>query len=188
MHVVICLAVAASVVFQDETSIAFLDHRPVFPGHTLLIPKQHFETLADLPAPLLQPYFAGAQLPEGLFRVTCLANYDLWAHLPEEQYQADKQRWFEAAVHSARRFLPAVDDAVLAQAQLTTDMFTPRTIRTFTGHLNGAIYGAPHKIRNGRTHLSNLYLCGTDQGFLGIVGAMLSGISMANYHVLQPKG
>ena len=55
-------AVAASVVFQDETSIAFLDHRPVFPGHTLLIPKQHYETLADLPAALLQPYFAAAQL------------------------------------------------------------------------------------------------------------------------------
>jgi histidine triad (HIT) family protein len=55
-------AVAASVVFQDETSIAFLDHRPVFPGHTLLIPKQHYETLADLPASMLQPYFAGAQL------------------------------------------------------------------------------------------------------------------------------
>jgi phytoene dehydrogenase-like protein len=129
--------------------------------------------------------FAGDRLPEGIFRVTCLANYDRWAHLPEERYQADKQRWFAEAVRSARRFLPAVEDAVLAQAQVATDMFTPRTIRKFTGHLNGAIYGAPHKIRNGRTHLQNLYLCGTDQGFLGIVGAMLSGISMANYHVLQ---
>lgn len=129
--------------------------------------------------------YGGANLPEGIFRVTCLANYDRWAHLPEEQYQADKQRWFAEASRSARRFLPPVDDAVLAQAQLATDMFTPRTIRKFTGHINGAIYGAPSKIRNGRTHLSNLYLCGTDQGFLGIVGAMLSGISMANYHVLQ---
>ncbi len=129
--------------------------------------------------------FGGAQLPEGIFRVTCLANFEQWAHLPEEQYLADKRRWFETAVRSARRFLPPVDDAVLAQAQVATDMFTPRTIKKFTGHLNGAIYGAPHKIRNGRTHLSNLYLCGTDQGFLGIVGAMLSGISMANYHVLQ---
>ena len=55
-------AVAALVVFQDETSLAFLDHRPVFPGHTLLIPKHHYETLADLPAKLIQPYFAGAQL------------------------------------------------------------------------------------------------------------------------------
>lgn len=132
--------------------------------------------------------YGDRQLSEGLFRVTCLANYDQWAHLPEEEYQADKQRWFAEATRSARRFLPPVDDAVLASAQLATDMFTPRTIKKFTGHFNGAIYGAPRKIRNGRTHLSNLYLCGTDQGFLGIVGAMLSGISMANYHVLQGKG
>lgn len=129
--------------------------------------------------------YGGATLPEGILRVTCLANYDRWASLPEETYQADKQRWFAEVTRSARRFLPAVDDAVLSRAQVVTDMFTPRTIKKFTGHLNGAIYGAPHKIRNGRTHLSNLYLCGTDQGFLGIVGAMLSGISMANYHVLQ---
>ncbi len=129
--------------------------------------------------------YGTGHLPEGIFRVTCLASYDRWAHLPEETYQADKLRWFDEITRSARRFLPAVDDAVLARAKVTTDMFTPRTIRKFTGHLNGAIYGAPHKIRNGRTHLKNLYLCGTDQGFLGIVGAMLSGISMANYHVLQ---
>ncbi|MBI3886843.1 MAG: NAD(P)/FAD-dependent oxidoreductase [Opitutae bacterium] len=129
--------------------------------------------------------FAGAELPEGIFRVTCLANFDRWASLPETVYQADKQRWFAAATRSARRFLPAADDGALAAATITTDMFTPRTIRKFTGHLNGAIYGAPNKIRHGRTHLKNLFLCGTDQGFLGIVGAMLSGISMANYHVLQ---
>jgi histidine triad (HIT) family protein len=55
-------AVAAPIVFQDETSLAFLDHRPVFPGHTLLIPKQHYETLADLPATLIQPYFDAVQL------------------------------------------------------------------------------------------------------------------------------
>ena len=129
--------------------------------------------------------YGDQHLSEGFFRVTALANYDLWAHLPEETYQADKRRWFGELTRSARRFLPTVDDAILTQAQVATDMFTPRTIRKFTGHLNGAIYGAPHKIRNGRTHLQNLYLCGTDQGFLGIIGAMLSGISMANYHVLQ---
>ena len=129
--------------------------------------------------------YGGRTLPEGIFRVTCLANYDRWAHLPEEQYRTDKQRWFAEVQRSARRFLPPADEAVLQRTQLAADMFTPRTIKHFTGHLNGAIYGAPHKIRNGRTHLSNLYLCGTDQGFLGIIGAMLSGISMANYHVLQ---
>jgi phytoene dehydrogenase-like protein len=130
-------------------------------------------------------YADGADLPEGLVRVTCLANFDRWASLPEETYRAEKGQWFDAIQRSARRFLPPVEDATLTAQLLTTDMFTPRTIRKFTGHDNGAIYGAPRKIRDGRTHLQNLYLCGTDQGFLGIVGAMLSGISMANYHVLQ---
>ena len=131
-------------------------------------------------------YGAGRVLPEGIFRVTCLANYDGWASQREADYQADKLRWFPEVQRSARRFLPplASDDA-LAAATLTTDMFTPRTITKFTGHLGGAIYGATVKHRQGRTSLDNLYLCGTDQGFLGIVGAMLSGISMANYHILQ---
>jgi histidine triad (HIT) family protein len=56
--------VAALKVFEDETSIAFLDHRPVFPGHCLLIPKAHYETLADLPASLIGPIFQNAQLLE----------------------------------------------------------------------------------------------------------------------------
>ena len=125
-------------------------------------------------------------LPDGIFRVTCLASYAHWAHLPEDVYRADKLHWFAAVQRSARRFLPPLaDDAVLAAATVTTDMFTPRTITKFTGHLGGAIYGAAVKQRQGRTALGNLYLCGTDQGFLGIVGAMLSGISMANYHILQ---
>lgn len=51
----------APVVFADEISLAFLDHRPVFAGHTLLIPKQHYETLADLPANLIAPFFQNAQ-------------------------------------------------------------------------------------------------------------------------------
>jgi histidine triad (HIT) family protein len=53
---------AAPVIFEDETSLAFLDHRPVFPGHTLLVPKEHYPTLADLPPALIQPYFTNAQL------------------------------------------------------------------------------------------------------------------------------
>lgn len=126
----------------------------------------------------------GQELPEGIFRVTCLANPAPWFALPEGEYRAAKQRWYGAVQASARRFLPPIDDAVLPQATLTTDMFTPRTVAKYTGHLNGAIYGAPQKVRDGRTALSNLYLCGTDQGFLGITGAVLSGISMANFHIL----
>ena len=53
---------AAPVVFEDNSSLAFLDHRPVFPGHCLLIPKSHYETLADLPEDLIGPFFKNAQL------------------------------------------------------------------------------------------------------------------------------
>lgn len=130
-------------------------------------------------------YPPGEQLPEGIFRCTCLARYAAWADLVEADYRAAKAHWYEAIQASARRFLPAVSDAQLRAATIATDMFTPRTVEKFTGHLGGAIYGSPDKNRPGRTQLANLYLCGTDQGFLGIIGAMLSGISMANYHILQ---
>ncbi len=49
-------------VYEDDTSLAFLDKRPLFPGHCLLIPKSHYETLIDLPASLVAPLFQNAQL------------------------------------------------------------------------------------------------------------------------------
>jgi len=130
-------------------------------------------------------YAAGQAPAEGMVRVTCLANYDRWAQLPEESYLADKQRWFAEIQRSARRFLPAVSEDTLLRATVATDIFTPRTITKFTGHLAGAVYGSPQKIPDGRTPLRNVYLCGTDQGFVGVIGALLSGISMANLHVLR---
>jgi len=57
--------VAAATVFEDELSLAFLDHRPLFPGHCLLIPKTHYETLADLPEDLTAPLFGNAKLLAG---------------------------------------------------------------------------------------------------------------------------
>lgn len=51
----------AEIVFADRGMMAFLDHRPLFPGHTLLIPMEHHATLSDLPHPLIEPLFAVAQ-------------------------------------------------------------------------------------------------------------------------------
>ncbi len=48
--------------FEDETSVAFLDRRPLFHGHTLVLPRAHYETLADLPPVLIGPLFASARL------------------------------------------------------------------------------------------------------------------------------
>jgi phytoene dehydrogenase-like protein len=132
---------------------------------------------------------AGQALPEGLFRCTCLASHEAWTGLADEDdYKRVKRLVYGEIQRSALRFLPSLPGSdALGRATVATDMFTPRTIVKFTGHLGGAIYGSPQKIRDGRTPLANLYLAGTDQGFLGIVGAMLSGISMANFHVLAAK-
>ena len=118
-------------------------------------------------------------LGEGLVRVTALANYDRWRKLPAEDYQATKRMWHDRIVESAVRFMADFRPRVVA-----TDTFTPTTIRRFTGHENGAVYGAPEKRWSGTTHLKNLFICGTDQGFVGIIGAMFSGIAMANRHLL----
>lgn len=65
MDCVFCEIVAgarpAHVVLGDEVCVAFLDTRPLFKGHVLLVPREHLETLADLPAELIEPYFATAR-------------------------------------------------------------------------------------------------------------------------------
>lgn len=48
-------------VYEDDTTLAFLDHRPLLPGHVLLVPKTHYETFADLPAEGVGPLFLAAQ-------------------------------------------------------------------------------------------------------------------------------
>jgi len=53
--------IPATIVYADEDHVAFLDARPLFKGHTLLVPRTHVETLADLPAAAVGPYFAVVQ-------------------------------------------------------------------------------------------------------------------------------
>ena len=138
-------------------------------------------------------YGPDRSLEEGFLRITAMANHDDWCGLAEDAYAAKKADWYARLQEVALDVLPlptatqnrSQAGALLERHRVASDMFTPRTVRKYTGHLNGAIYGAPRKIKDGRTHLENLFLAGTDQGFLGIVGAMLSGISMANLHLLQ---
>jgi histidine triad (HIT) family protein len=64
-HCLFCRIVAgevpAHVVLDDEHAVAFLDHRPIFPGHTLVVPRDHVPTLPDLPAAELGPYLRAVQ-------------------------------------------------------------------------------------------------------------------------------
>jgi phytoene dehydrogenase-like protein len=119
-------------------------------------------------------------LDDGTMRITALANFDRWRALDEPSYRMEKLRWYDRITESAVRFVPDYRGHVVE-----TDMFTPTTIVRFTGHDNGAVYGAPEKQFDGRTHLQNLFICGTDQGFVGIIGSITSGIAMANQHCLR---
>jgi phytoene dehydrogenase-like protein len=117
---------------------------------------------------------------DGTIRVTTLANFDRWQSLSDEGYRLEKLRWYDHVTDSAIRFVPDFRGHVV-----DTDMFTPTTIVRYTGHDNGAVYGSPAKQLDGRTHVENLFICGTDQGFVGIIGSITSGIAMANRHCLK---
>jgi len=117
---------------------------------------------------------------QGIYRVTNMANFDQWNQLDRATYKEEKNKVLLNAKKTIKKFIPSFDGE-----ELLTDVFTPKTVKRYTKHENGCVYGSPVKLKNGKTDIENLYLCGTDQGFLGVVGAMLSGISMANLHVLM---
>ncbi len=119
-------------------------------------------------------------LDDGLIRLTNLAHFGKWDRLPRRDYVAAKEECRAQALDTLFTFFPDFRKNVVF-----VDSFTPKTIKKYTGHINGAVYGSPQKIRNGKTPVKNLYICGTDQGFLGIIGATLSGISMVNLHLLR---
>ncbi|MCP4082670.1 MAG: NAD(P)/FAD-dependent oxidoreductase [Planctomycetaceae bacterium] len=176
-------------------SISILDRQPTDLGldETIVFyndsDKFHWERPQDdlcdmrtgvICSPNNYEYADGQQLDEGVVRITSIAEFDRWNQLDESAYQVAKARWYDRAVESAVRFVPDFRRQVIA-----TDMFTPTTIRRFTWHDNGAVYGAPDKKLDGTTHLNNVFLCGTDQGFVGIIGSIMSGISIANQHCLR---
>jgi histidine triad (HIT) family protein len=53
--------VKAAIVFEDAISVAFLDEKPLFEGHCLLITRDHYQTFLDLPRKLIGPLFLNAQ-------------------------------------------------------------------------------------------------------------------------------
>ncbi|MCF6227277.1 MAG: NAD(P)/FAD-dependent oxidoreductase [Planctomycetes bacterium] len=133
-----------------------------------------------------------------LIRITNIANFDIWnrsAAVPAappvgimptgtidnpKTYNEHKQYWYNQSCNEALKHIPD-----FRPHTTLVDMFTPTTVKRFTGHERGAVYGSPTKLRTGETGVGGLYIMGTDQGFLGIIGAALSGISMANRWVLQ---
>ncbi|MCX7934753.1 MAG: NAD(P)/FAD-dependent oxidoreductase [Planctomycetota bacterium] len=128
-------------------------------------------------------------LDDRIVRFSALANYQRWRALqPARDDAVGRARYAEAKKKAAADIFAAVAAFGLDIAQHVEwlEVFTPLTIQRYTGHVQGAIYGAAQKNRRGLTPYGNLFLLGADQGFLGIVGAMLSGITIANLHGLRP--
>ena len=169
------LDVAPSALGYDETLVFFNDG-----------PTFHWEK-PDTPCDLRSGVICSPNnfaypepLDEGILRISALANYERWAALDAEAYRRAKQDWGKRMMESAARFVPDFSDSVIGG-----DMFTPLTIHRFTGHTGGSVYGAADKRHDGTSHLKNLYICGNDQGLVGIVGAIISGISIANRYLLK---
>ncbi len=122
-----------------------------------------------------------ASLPYKEIRTTHLASYKLW------KKHAENRSVYNSVKDDTARSSLAVAEKILgnfAEDIVYRDTFTPLTIERFTAKKEGAIYGNPSKIKDGDIGYDNLFLAGTDQGFLGIVGAMLSGVSIINQHIL----
>jgi phytoene dehydrogenase-like protein len=122
--------------------------------------------------------------PQGYFeiRTTHLANYFNWRSL-----QNDRAAYLAEKVKTARQSTETIEKIIgnFSSNVVYEDSFTPLTIERFVAKKEGAIYGSPQKLKNGKMGYKNLFLAGTDQGFLGIIGSMLSGISMVNQHILS---
>lgn len=173
-------------------TIFMLDKQPAELGHrdTIIFysdtPQFYYENPAepcDLRSGIIcspNNFEYAEPLSDGCMRITALANHRYWLNLPDEDYQREKSAWAERILAAGLKHTPDFRPHIL-----DTDVFTPRTIQRFTSHINGCVYGSPHKRMTGETHLENLFLCGTDQGYLGIVGSMLSGITIANLHLLK---
>jgi len=69
-----CGDVCAATVLDEGDVVAFLDHRPVFKGHTLVVPRSHHETLTDLPRDAIGPFFASVQRIARAVQAACDAD------------------------------------------------------------------------------------------------------------------
>lgn len=116
-------------------------------------------------------------------RFTHLANYALWKSLSTNKDAYSMEKRLSAKL--SREFFES-QFGKFHHTITFEDTFTPVTIERYTSKQQGAIYGNPTKVKDGDIGYNNLFLAGTDQGFLGIVGSMLSGVSIANQHIL-PK-
>jgi phytoene dehydrogenase-like protein len=120
---------------------------------------------------------------EGMVRMTCLTNPVNWFEYSPEEYKTRKQLVMEKMLKQMYEEFPILKNKKI----LLTDIFTPKTIHKYTWHHQGSLYGAKIKVKDGQSTCKQVYYIGTDQGFPGLTGSMLSGIIMANIYGIMQK-
>ena len=70
------------------------------------------------------------------------------------------------------------------EQSLYTESLTPKTVKRYTHHFNGSIYGNQTKSFDGHTPVKGLFVIGNDQGGIGIMGTLTSGIIVSNYQII----
>ncbi len=147
--------------YGRPTSLINLDSGVIcFPANFQnLPPKEHFEV-----------------------RATHLSNYEVWkkSESTKAAYLSQKQAIASEVKSNLEKKIGNFRQNIVYE-----DTYTPLTIERFTAKKEGAIYGSPSKIKDGELGYKNLFLAGTDQGLLGIIGSMLSGVTMVNQHILS---
>ncbi len=120
------------------------------------------------------------ELGEGIVRLSIRSSYNKWQELTKKEYKQAKIVCTDKLIGILENYMPNIRAHIKFD-----DMFTPLTITRYTGHIGGSIYGSATKIRDAALEMEGVYLIGTDQGFLGIIGSLLSGISVVNRYGLK---
>ena len=116
----------------------------------------------------------------GIVRMTIPANFDFWKKLKNQSisdYRRAKIELSNQLLSMIQKHFKPLENKFISYS----DIFTPITVERYTGHKNGNIYGATRKCHSGKVDFAkNVYIIGADQGYPGIIGAMLSGVTTAN--------
>jgi phytoene dehydrogenase-like protein len=169
--------VSSKALLPDDRTVIFYSDRSPFR-------YQQPDSYSDLDSGVIcLPFNFDTISPTGFIEVrsTHLASYEKWksARQTGEVYNETKISVRRNSLAVIEKYLGKFSDNIVYE-----DTFTPITIERYTAKRRGAIYGSPEKVKDGDIGFDNLFLAGTDQGFLGIVGSMLSGVSIVNQHIL----
>jgi phytoene dehydrogenase-like protein len=163
-----------------KNSLVFLSKQPRFDWH---MPK-HWDEIFHCTLSVADSYAGIENTAPHHLKIGTYQIGTPWFGLEQPVYEERKTALQNKLLAEISQLFPALD---LTQAR-RIESLTPRTVHQYTAHDTGAIYGATEKLFGGQTKTGNLFICGNDQGGIGVMGACISGVIVANATLLQAAG